>query len=452
MTFWIVAALILLATTAALLWPLLRRRTAMRDAADFDVEVYRDQLRQIDRDLAEGQIDDAAAEAARAEVGRRLLAADARREAADAAPRARPDKAVAVAVGILVPVCAVLLYTDLGQPDLPGFPFAERTSQTGDRTAEIEVLRKQLLKHLKREPTDMRAWSMLGQAYKQLGQYDKAAEIYGKALTLDGGNPTLMAARAEALVLAAKGIVTPEAQQTFETVLEKDVRNPRAQFYLAVADEQAGRMQAALGRWKTLLTSAPPGAPWVAMARERATKTANALGLDPAAALPPPASGPTAGDVASAQGMSPQDRQTMIESMVEGLAAKLEENPEDLNGWLRLGRSYSVLKKNDEARDALAKAAALAPENPEVLLLYGRTIRAAAGGKQTPESIAVMRRVLAVDPKNIEALWLVGTAEAEAGDRAAGTAKMQEALDQLPPGTPNRDALAERLEALKTGK
>jgi cytochrome c-type biogenesis protein CcmH len=452
MTFWIVAALILLATTAVLLWPLLRRRTAPRDAAEFDMAVYRDQLRQIDRDHAEGLIGDREAEAARAEVGRRLLAADARRAEAESKPARRPDRSVALAIGILVPVCALLLYTDLGTPDMPGFPFQERAAQGGDRTPELKVLETQLRKHLEREPTDMRAWSMLGRTYMQLGEYEKAAKVYEKALVLDGGNPALMAGQAEALVLAAKGIVSPEAQRLFENVLKKQPGSPRALFYLATADEQDGKLKKALERWKTLLRHAPPGEAWTRVARDRAVKTATALGLDPAAALPAPETGPTAGDMAAAQQMSPEDRQAMIESMVERLAARLEENPDDLNGWLRLGRSYSVLKKDTEARDALAKAAALAPENQEVLLLYGRAIRTAAGNKQTPESIAVMRRVLDVDPKNVEALWLLGMAEAEAGERAAGTAKMQQALDQIPENAPNRDVLAKKLEEMKAGQ
>jgi cytochrome c-type biogenesis protein CcmH len=452
MTFWIVAALILLAVTAALLWPLLRRRPAPRDAADFDMEVYRDQLRQVERDHAEGLIDDRAAEAARAEVGRRLLAADARRAAAAERPAGRPDRTVALAIGVLVPVCALLLYADLGTPDMPGFPFQERSAQGGDRAPELKVLEAQLRKHLEREPTDLRAWGMLARTYMQLDQYDKAVRVYEKTLVLDGGNAELMAGLAEAQVLAAKGIVTPEARKGFEAVLKKAPHSPRALFYLASADEQAGKLQAALDRWKTLLESAPPGAAWLKAAHDRAARTAAALGLDPATALPAPAKGPTAGDVAAAQAMSPEDRQAMIESMVAQLAARLAEKPDDLNGWLRLGRSYSVLKKDAEARDALAKAAALAPGDKDVLLLYGRAIRTAAGNKQTPESLAVMRQVLGVDPKNVEALWLVGTAEAEAGDRAAGTEKMRQALDQIPANAPNRDALAKRLEELKAGK
>lgn len=453
MTFWIAAAAILVATTAVLLWPMLRRRSDAPDSASFDVEVYRDQLRQVERDRAQGLIGERDADAAKAEIGRRLLAADARRSDADGKPAPARDWSGAVAVGILVPVCAILLYTDGGAPSLPSFPFEERAAQGGDRTPELRAMAQQLVSHLEKEPTDLRGWTLLGQTYTQLGEYRKAADIYARALVLDGGNPELMSARAESLVLADKGVVSAEALDILQQVLAKEPRNPRALFYLAVADEQNGNMQRALDRWKSLIAASPPGAPWAGIARDRASQAAAALGLDPAKEIPPPpaetARGPTAEDMAAAENMTPEERRAMIESMVQGLAARLEENPDDLEGWIRLARSYTVLNETAAARDAMAKAAEIAPRNVDILLLYGRAIRTAADNKQTPESIAVMRRVLAVDPKNIEALWLVGMAEAGSDKRADGLAKMQQALDQLPQDAPNRDALEERLRELK---
>jgi len=452
MIFWVVVVLVALGVVAALLIPMLRQHTAPTDAAAFDMEVYRDQLRQIDRDHADGLIGDAEAEAGRAEVGRRLLAADARREESRAETRARAGMGAALAVGILVPVCAVLLYSDLGVPGMPGFPHSERGADGRDRTPELRILAAQLTKRLEQDPANIRGWILLGRTYVELTEYEKAAKIYNKALTFDGGNAELRAAYGEALVLAAKGIVTPDARQVFEAVLKAAPKDPRALFYLAVADEQADKLQDALGRWRTLLEASPPDAPWAPIAREHATKTAAALGLDPAKALPPPpaaAKGPTSDDLAAAQSMTPDERRVMIESMVQRLADRLKAKPDDLDGWLRLGRAYAVLQKHAEARDALAKAAALAPNNTEVLLLQGRAIRAASGDKETPESLDVMRKVLAIDANNVEALWLVGMAEVEAGKRASGVSKMQQALDLLPSDAPNRAALVRRLEALK---
>ncbi len=455
MIFWVIVVLVALVVVAALLVPMLRHRAAPTDSAAFDMEVYRDQLRQIDRDRAEGLIDDAEAEAGRTEVGRRLLAADSRRKDKPAGPRTRPGMGAALAVGILVPVCAVLLYSDLGVPGLPGFPYSERGAQERDRKPELRVLAKQLEQRMKTDPTNVRGWILLGRTYVELTEYDKAVKIYDKALTYDGGNAELRSAYGEALVLKDQGIVTPGARQVFETVLKAAPKNPRALFYLAVADEQAGKLHEALDRWRTLLEASPPDAPWAPIARQHATKTASALGLDPAKALPqapPAAKGPTAEDMAAAQSMTPDERRTMIESMVQRLADRLKDKPDDLDGWLRLGRAYTVLQKHAEARDALAKAAALAPNNTDVLLLEGRAIRAASGNKETPESLAVMRKVLAIDANNVEALWLVGLAEVAAGDRDAGMSKMQRALDHLPENAPNRAALVERLDALKNAK
>jgi cytochrome c-type biogenesis protein CcmH len=451
MIFWVVAVMIGMGVAAALLVPMLWRRAAPSDAAEFDMEVYRDQLRQIDRDRVDGLIDDVEAEAGRAEVGRRLLSADARRREGRGTAPARAGLGAASVVGILVPVCALLLYSDLGAPGLPAFPHGDRAAGA-NRTAELQTLAAQLEKRLAQDPAEVRARVLLGRTYFQLAEYDKAADVYRKALSYDGGSAELLSAYGEALVLAAKGVVTPDAQQAFEGVLAKAQGDPRALFYLAVADEQGGRLKEALERWRSLLAASAPDAPWVAMTRERAEKTAAALGLDPATALPKAAEakGPSADDVAAARSMRPDDRRAMIESMVQQLADRLKKTPDDLDGWLKLGRSYTVLEKHAEARDALAKAAALAPENTDVLLLQGRAIRAASGNRETPESLAVMHKVLALDARNIEALWLVGMAEVEAGERAAGIGKMQQALDQLPADAPNRTELARRLEALKS--
>src|SRR3546814_10841543 len=105
----------------------------------------------------------------------------------------------------------------------------------------------------------------------------------------------------------------------------------------------------------------------------------------------------------------------MIEGMVRGLAARLEKNPEDFAGWMRLGRAYLVLERPTEARDAFARAADLAPKETEPLVMQARALRSLAGNRPTQESLALMRRVLALEPNSIEALWFVRHAEAAEG-------------------------------------
>ena len=142
----------------------------------------------------------------------------------------------------------------------------------------------------------------------------------------------------------------------------------------------------------------------------------------------------------------------MIESMVTKLADRLKGEPDDLEGWMRLGRAYTVLNRPADAKIAMANAARLAPDNVDILLLYARTLRSAADNKQTPESVAVMRKVLTLDAKNIEGLWLVGRAEIASGKIEEGRAKMQQAVDALPAGSPDRAKLQQHLDELSKPK
>ena len=457
MIFWIVAIVLVLIVLAALLLPLMRRADGAAAAADYDLAVYRDQLAQVETDLQQGTISDSEAAAARAEIGRRILNADAQRQQAEGSGKrgraAAP--AVAVALGVLLPVAAIALYANFGAPGLPGFPFAERGGAGAERTAELQTMAARLSQQLEDNPDNVEGWVLLARTQMQLRRFAQAAGAYEKALGLDEGNAILTAAYGEALTLAADGTVTPAAKAAFEATLKKAPDDPRARFYLALAAAQAGDQRGALDGWIALLKDAPPNAPWTIATREQATKAATALGLDPAEVLPSPPDaprGPSEQDMAAAQNMTPEDRQAMIESMVQGLADRLKENPDDLPGWLRLARAYTVQKRYADARDAMAKAADLAPENINVLLLYGRALRSAAGNEQTPESVAVMRRVLKLDSDNTEALWLVGRADVQAGQRETGIAMMQRALDTLPKDAAERQQLQNHLDALKNKK
>jgi cytochrome c-type biogenesis protein CcmH len=128
MIFWILAALMAAAVVAAVAWPLLRSRMNARQAADYDIEIYRDQLAEVEQSHERGQIGDADAEAAKAEIGRRILAADQRRSAAEDMTGASSDlrRALAAILAVSVPAGAIALYLELGSPGMEGMPFAER--------------------------------------------------------------------------------------------------------------------------------------------------------------------------------------------------------------------------------------------------------------------------------------------------------------------------------------
>jgi len=459
MSLWIYLGAILFVVVLALLWPLLRKRLRDTTAAEQDMAVYKDQLGQIDADLSAGLIAEADAADARAEVSRRLLAAADRQDEPAAAPGGRATAlSLALAVVLVVPLVSVILYSQLGAPGLPDFPFSERQAANPDdaeHVAGLEESIQRLESRLIREPENLEGRILLARSYMAVRRFEEAAQAYEKALDLSPDNPELLSAYGEALTYAGNSVVTPAARAAFESALAKAPGDDRARLYLAVAEEQAGNRQGALDRWVALLKDASPDEPWVETARARVVALAKALGQDPDAVLPEPKqaarSGPDAADMEAAAKMSPEERRTMIEGMVARLAERLATDKDDLDGWLRLGRSYTMLGKPTEARDALANAARLAPKKAEILLLYARAMRAAAGNKQTAESVAVMRQVLALDAENVEALWLVGRAEALAGDKG-GLTKMQKALDRMPPDMPRRKELEDYLDEMRSKK
>ena len=162
--------------------------------------------------------------------------------------------------------------------------------------------------------------------------------------------------------------------------------------------------------------------------------------------------GPTQEQIADAKNMSTKDRDAMIQSMVARLAERLESEPNDAEGWMRLARSYNVLKLPEKARDALAQAVKAAPAKTDILILYARSARQVNGGQDTAESLAALRKALVLAPNIIEALWFVGGAEADAGDTDAARTLWRRALNNLPEDAPNRTKFEARIKALGTAR
>lgn len=362
---WIAFAAMTGAVIATIVRPLGRKQApAGQDASE--LALYRDQLAEIGRDLERGVIEPAEAEAARLEVSRRLIAAADNAEAAKSATQAaqtaasRMRKFVALAIVLTVPALALGLYLRGGSPGMPDQPFLARISKpAGELPLEALVLRVE--QHLKQNPADARGWEVLAPTYLRLGRHADAADAWGRVIALDGETAERLAAMGEAEVLAAGGLVTPASRKAFDRAAELDPHEPRAQYYLGVAEIEEGRKEAAAARWKALLAGAPEDAPW------RPGVEAELARLEGRAAPQP---GPGAADVEAAARLSPEERQAMIGGMVAKLAARLDENPDDLEGWLRLVRAYGVLGQRKEAEAALGRArAAFADDKPALARL-----------------------------------------------------------------------------------
>jgi cytochrome c-type biogenesis protein CcmH len=358
MVFWVIAALLTLGASLAVLLPLTSRSRMAPAGADHDLEVYRDQLAEIDRDTARGLIQPSDAQEARAEVARRIIrVANAEKPAADAPARASGRLRLVGAIAVLaVPLVSWSLYGRLGSPDLPSQPLAERlTKNPADSSVDELVARAEA--HLAKNPSDGRGWEVLAPVYLRMQRFDDAVTAYRNAIRLEGSTAPRQAGLGEALANVQGGMISAEAQAAFQAALQLDPKNPKAQFYLAIGLAQEGRRADAIAAWRRMLGDLPQGSAW----REAVEQALAESGGQVAGAKAAPSSdqkGPDQKDIDAASAMSPADRQAMIETMVASLDDRLRQNPNDAEGWMKLVRSYAVLGKKAEARDALDRAVA----------------------------------------------------------------------------------------------
>ena len=189
---------------------------------------------------------------------------------------------------------------------------------------------------------------------------------------------------------------------------------------------------------------------WHPVVAARIERLARELGLDPTR-LPGRTEAPTQqAERAPPADMSAEEQQKMIRGMVEGLAARLAQQPNDPDGWARLGRSYGVLGEYEKARDAWRRAAELKPGDKTVLAEYASAILTVAGDASPPtEFTAVAAALLRVAPEDPDALWFAGLAARARGDAQSARAYWNRLLDRLPAESPARDAVTHAIADLQ---
>ncbi len=378
MLIWLILACLTAVVLYVLLRPLLAAGEGEAPREAFDATVYRDQLGEIEADRARGLIGDSEAEAARLEIARRLLQADSKEHAGAAGqPEAKPPRAATAAVAILVPVVALGLYLLYGSPRLPDQPLEARLEDPAN-SQNLGALVARVEARLREHPEEGEGWDVIAPVYLGAQRYQDAADAYGEAIRLLGPSAKRLSGQGQALVLANNGVVSEEARGILTRALELDQTLIEPRILLAIAKEQDGDFAGAIADWRALLDKAPADAPWRQMVEQRVAGDEAHLAGKPAAGQPisgapvaagaaPGGGGPSAADVAAAETMNPADRQAMIETMVQRLAARLDQDGSDLGGWLKLVRAYSVLDRKDDALKALARARSQFSGNAEAL-------------------------------------------------------------------------------------
>jgi cytochrome c-type biogenesis protein CcmH len=349
MLLWLVLALLTGSAVGLVLWPLGRPSKASDEGAT-DTAFYQAQVAEIERDAQRGLLAPEEAESSRTEAGRRLLAS-ARREAEASigtplsSESARRRWAAALTL-VFVPALSLMIYLWTGSPNAPDQPLASRAAPLDETDmaralAEIEA-------HLAQNPNDGRGYEVVAPVYLQLGRGQDAAKAYRNAMRILGETPQRLADFAEALIVAGEGIVSAEARAALDKALAGDKTIAKARFYRAQSYDQDGEREKALALYRSLEAEAPPGSGLAGMLADRITK----LG------------GAPSDQAATIAAMPEADRDAMIRSMVAGLSARLTDNGADVDGWMKLMRSYVVLGEPAKAVEALDRArAALAGDS-----------------------------------------------------------------------------------------
>ncbi len=347
--FWIFIALLTAAVAIVLTYPLMRSNGVSDTAREGEVAVYRDQLAELQRERESGLIAETEAEYARAEIGRRLLAAASSKTGETSPISQRKHNALASIVTVLLPLLGLCLYLFMGSPGMPDMPLAARLEKPGN---DMNLMIAKAERHLAQNPDDGAGWDVLAPIYFKTMRLGDAEMAYRNAIRLQGENAPRLTGLAETLIALNDGVVVDDARTALEDAEKMSPGNPRALFYLALSLEQSGKTKEARDAFASLLKTSPAGAPWIPLLQAHLQNTG---GADIAATQTPQAQpGPSAEDIAAASTMSPEERQAMISGMVDSLDAKLRENPDDFQGWMRLVRSYALLKNDEKAREALA--------------------------------------------------------------------------------------------------
>lgn len=396
MIFWIVAGTLSLVVCGLLALALLRNRSDQEPPAAYDLRVYRDQLKEVDRDLARGVIGSEDAERASAEISRRILNADAQLQ--DAAENGSQPRSLALGLAVALAACiaggGVGLYLVIGAPgysDMPlqtriddskelhatrlsqadfeaQLPVSPRPEPDGDYAALITKLREAVAKN----PDDLQGLTLLVRNEANLGNAKAAYTAQGEILRIKGDTVTVddYLMHAELMINAAQGYVSPEAEESLFKAMSLSPRNKVARYYWGLMLMQNERPDLAFRMWEQLLREGPADAPWIGPIRGRIQELAWRAGVN--YQLPPegPApKGPSASDVDAASEMTAEERQDMIQGMVTQLSERLATEGGTPQEWARLIGAYAVLGDMDQASAIWAEAQTVFAQAPDALAI-----------------------------------------------------------------------------------
>jgi cytochrome c-type biogenesis protein CcmH len=354
--FWTAAAL-LSALASWLVLTLARRRALAPAQGDPGLAVHRRQLAEIDDLVARGLLSPAEQAEVRAEAGKRLLAADDVMRPA----MLSGGRAIVTVTAVLTPLIALGLYLLVGSPGRADAPISARIaawSQADPNTLTAAQIAAALTQVARKTPNDARLLQLLAKARLESNDPFGAAKALREAVAIEPRNPELWTQLGELFVLTGNGEVSLDARKAFGEALRYDRKALSPRYHLGLADIADGKAAQGLAGWRALLADLSADDP------RREQLAAEIAEVTRTGKPPAPQQQPAA---PAAQAGAGADMDQAIRGMVDGLAARLEADPSDPEGWVRLVRAYGVLGEIPKRDAALARARSLYKDQPRVL-------------------------------------------------------------------------------------
>ena len=379
MTFWVITC-----AMAALVSVMLGRamvrgaRDGAEDATSYDLKVYRDQLAEVERDVARGVVPADDAERARTEISRRILATDTTTVQDPAGQGTAGGKAPSVFVyavlGVVVVAGSLALYREMGQPgygdlglkDRIAFAEEMRENRPSQQTAQdslppmppmegitedFQTLMTRLRATVEARPNDLQGHQLLARNEARIGDFAAAARAQEAILRIKGDTAEASdySDYGEFLVLAAGGYVSPQGETALRAALSRDPQDGRARYYVGLMMVQTGRPDIAFRLWDGLLRRGPEDAPWIPPIQAQIMSVAALAGVEYEMPRTGGAPGPSEADINAAADMTAEDRMAMISGMVAGLSDRLATEGGLATDWARLITALGVLERREEA-------------------------------------------------------------------------------------------------------
>jgi len=333
-----------------------------------DLQVYQDQIAEIERDLAQGRISEEAAQAGKLEIGRRLV--QARDRILGEGPRL--GKLALTSVAAVIALGAGGLYLIYGSPQKTDQPFVQREAELLSRPPETfseDEIMLLLQEQAKKAPEDPMPHALMAQVLGSAGRDQDALRAFQAAIRRDPKNADLIAETGAVLMRLNEGVVGADAKSAFDAALQLKPNSVSARFYLGLADWQAGKKTEALAAWRTAYSLNAKDAEGQMQLVTRVADILSQLDRGPGEEAGPP--------MAAMANAGPDAQKAFIETMIAKRIDRVAENPSDPSLRLSAARVLLMTGKLKEARDILLVGQKQQASDPLLSAVFGMALESA---------------------------------------------------------------------------